>query len=431
MTPGSDCSARRDPRPYTVEGRPYFQGFDPAAVPSPCYVVDRAALRWNLQVLRDLGDRSGASILLALKAFALPQVFPLFRRYLDGACASGIYEARLAREDFAALPAGGALPGELPLRPCTVHTFNPAYRSEDLEELLETSDHLIFNSLDQWVASRERCRAAAEKRPLVFGLRVNPECSLGKVAIYDPCAPGSRLGITARELERQRRNHEARGVDPLEGISEIHFHTLCEDSAEALEETLQALEARFGELLKSPAIRSLNMGGGHHITKPDYNRALLENLITGLRHRYNLDVLLEPGEAAVIHTGILVTTVLDLPRNGLPLAILDTSATAHMPDTLEMPYRAEVWGSTSGGSHRYRLGGQTCLAGDVIGDYAFAEPLQRGDRLVFDDMSHYTMVKTTSFNGMPLPAIALWDSSDQTLEVVRLPRYEDFRARLG
>ncbi|WP_234969105.1 carboxynorspermidine decarboxylase [Alkalispirochaeta americana] len=419
-----------DPRPYTLEGRPYFQGFDPGAVPSPCYVVDRAALRWNLEVLRDIGDQSGASVLLALKAFALPQVFPLFREYLDGACASGIYEARLARHEFASPPAG-KLPDGRSLRPCTVHTFNPAYRDEDLKELLETSDHLIFNSLDQWVARRDLCLGAAETRPLTFGLRVNPECSLGRVAIYDPCAPGSRLGITARELERQRQSHSRQGINPLEGISELHFHTLCEDSAEALEETLEALEERFGELLRNPAITSLNMGGGHHITKPDYNRALLKELITRIRRRYEVEVLLEPGEAAVIHTGILVSTVLDLPQNDTALAIMDTSATAHMPDTLEMPYRAEVWGSTQGGEYRYRLGGQTCLAGDVIGDYSFSSPLQRGDRLVFDDMSHYTMVKTTSFNGMPLPAIALWDSADQTLEVVRLPRYEDFRARLG
>ncbi|TVR68971.1 MAG: carboxynorspermidine decarboxylase [Spirochaetaceae bacterium] len=423
---------RADPRPYNPDGRPYFEGFDPASVPSPCYVIDRAAVEWNLEILRDVADRSGATMLLALKAFAPPPLFPLFREYLDGACASGVYEARLAREEIAP-----ALPPDAPSRPFHVHTFAPAYSGEDLDVLLEISDHLLFNSLEQWGRFRDRCLAAP--RRLTFGLRVNPECSLGRVPLYDPCAPASRLGITAVELDRQRaamRRAESSSSafsDPLDGITEIHFHTLCEDDSRALERTLQALENGFSTVLADPRITCLNMGGGHHITKRDYDRDHLVKLVRDARERFGLEVVLEPGEAAAIHTGILVASVLDLARNGADLAILDTSATAHMPDTLEMPYRPDVWGALEPGSEgfTYRLGGQTCLAGDVIGDYSFETPLQRGDRIVFDDMSHYTMVKTTTFNGIPLPSLALWDSRTGTLRIERRPAYEDFRSRLG
>lgn len=416
---------RTDPRPYNRDGRPYFQGFDPRAVPSPCFVIDRAAVEWNLRILRDVADRAGVTMLLALKAFAPPPLFPLFREYLDGACASGLYEARLAREEIARAAGGSGSRHAF-----QVHTFAPAYTERDLTALLEITDHLIFNSLDQWVLHRDQCLRAA--RPITFGLRLNPECSLGTVPIYDPCAPGSRLGTTAREVERQR----SASADPLEGITELHFHTLCENDSRALAITLEALDQRFGALLHDSRITCLNMGGGHHITRHDYDRDHLVELVERTRNRYDLDVILEPGEAAAIHTGVLVATVLDVPRNDINLAILDTSATAHMPDTLEMPYRPDVWGAgpadapeTEGTT--YRLGGQTCLAGDVIGDYTFAEPLRRGDRIVFDDMSHYTMVKTTTFNGIPLPSIAIWDSDAGTLRVVREPSYQDFRSRLG
>ncbi len=460
-------SARANPSPYNPDGRPYFRGFDPRAVPSPCYVIDRAAVEWNLKILREAADRSGATMLLALKAFSPPALFPLFRQYLDGACTSGVYEARLAREEISdqknsSQESRNANPGRnesvhpdaaerhrsSERSPFQVHTFAPAYSEDDLGTLLELSDHLIFNSLDQWVLHRDRCLAAIEKtgddrdsrttRARTFGLRINPECSLGTVPLYDPCSPGSRLGITAEELTHQLQRH---GADALEGISEIHFHTLCEDDSVALEQTLAAVERRFGEMLRSDRIRTLNMGGGHHITRPDYNRDHLVRLVQDARERYSLDVILEPGEAAAIHTGILVASVLDLPRNGVDLAILDTSATAHMPDTLEMPYRAAVWGeltdrdigetARTGETHWYRLGGQTCLAGDVIGDYRFRTTLEIGDRLVFDDMSHYTMVKTTTFNGIPLPSIAIWDSETQNLQVVYRPQYDDFRRRLG
>lgn len=436
--PGASTPRLDRPGNLNPDGRPYFAGFDPALVPSPSFVVDRAAVEFNLRILRDVADASGARILLALKAFALPGLMDLIDRYLDGACASGVYEARLARE---------MMTGE-------VHSFAPAYSDRDLHDLISLSDHLSFNSLAHWVYHRDRAASpvrsvlgratisgatvtgdssAGDGRPAdvgpAFGLRVNPEFSTGSVGIYDPCAPYSRLGITRSQFDLEA----AELSGPLVGLSGIHMHTLCESSAQALADTVAALEERFGLLLERPEITWLNLGGGHHITRPDYDRDLLVTIVRRLRERYGVRVILEPGEAVVIHSGILVSTVLDLPRNGMNLAILDTSATAHMPDTLEMPYRPDVWGAgaPSATANSYRLGGQTCLAGDVIGDYSFSRPLHVGDRLVFDDMSHYTMVKTTTFNGIPLPGICLFDSSTGKLEQLRRSDYSDFRTRLG
>ncbi len=377
-------------------------------------MIDRAAVRHNVRILRQVADDAGMTILLALKAFALPAIFDLVREHLDGVCASGVYEARLGHEEI-------ALP---------VHTYAPAYTPDDLDAILSMSDHVSFNSLGQWVRHRDACRASQRQRPeLKFGIRVNPEFSVGDTELYDPCAPYSRLGTTVANLEEELASH----ADAWEGISGLHFHTLCENDSYALEATLTAVEERFGEILRKPQITWLNIGGGHHITKSTYDRAHLRSLVERVRSTYNVDVIAEPGEAAAIHSGVLVTSVVDTTRNGMELAILDTSATAHMPDTLEMPYRADIWGA--GGPiqyvHRYRLGGQTCLAGDVIGDYSFAEPLEIGDRLVFDDMSHYTMVKTTTFNGIALPAIATWDSDTHELAVHRRGEYGDFRDRLG
>lgn len=410
--------SRSDPRPFNPDDRPFFVGFDPRTVPSPAFVVDRAAVEHNLRILRSVADAAGARVLLALKAFALPEVFDLVAQYLDGACASGVYEARLAREEL-----GGA-----------VHTFAPAYTPDDLLTLLDTTDHLSFNSWAHWLHHRDACLAAQRHRDnLRFGIRINPEHSVGATAIYDPCAPYSRLGTTADQLAADHARDAAPDGDRWTGISGLHLHTLCENDSVALEETVRAVEERFGSVLRRPEIRWLNLGGGHHITKPDYDRDHLVRIIRRLRREYNLDVILEPGEAIAIHTGVLVASVVDLPINRMPLAILDTSATAHMPDVLEMPYRPAVWGAADPISHpyRYRLGGQTCLAGDVIGDYSFAEPLAIGDRLVFDDMSHYTMVKTTTFNGIPLPTIVLWDSRTGSATTVRRPDYRDFRDRLG
>lgn len=405
---------RRDPTPYNPDGRPYFRGFDPATVPSPCFVVDRSAVEHNLRILRETADRAGVTMLLALKAFALPAVFDLVRTYLDGVCASGPYEAQLGHQEVGT----------------RIHTYGPAYSEADLELLLEVTDHLSFNSLAQWARFQTRAREAGSRRgELRFGLRINPEYSVGDTPLYDPCSPYSRLGTTAGQLRQDGLHYP----HVWEGISGLHLHTLCENDSYALERTITAVEERFGEILARPEITWLNLGGGHHITQPDYDRDHLVAILQRVKERYQVEVILEPGEAIAIHTGILVASVLDLPVNGMNLAILDTSATAHMPDTLEMPYRPELWGSAPPGlaPHLYRCGGGTCLAGDVIGDYAFQTPLSIGDRLVFDDMSHYTMVKTTTFNGIPLPAIATWDSRSHALTVQRESSYADFRERLG
>ncbi|MEX2442400.1 MAG: carboxynorspermidine decarboxylase [Alkalispirochaeta sp.] len=405
---------RGDPAPYNPDGRPFFHGFDPNAVPSPCFVVDKAAVEHNLRILRDTADRAGVTVLLALKAFSFPAVFGLVRTYLDGVCASGPYEAHLGRTEVRG----------------QVHTYGPAYSEADMETLLQISDHLSFNSLAQWSRFRGQALKAQHTRPqLRFGLRINPEFSVGGTALYDPCSPYSRLGTTAEQLHRDTAHYP----DALSGITGVHLHTLCENDSYALEQTIAATEERFGEILRRPEVTWVNLGGGHHITKPDYDRDHLVEILHRVKDRYQVNVILEPGEAIAIHTGVLVATILDLPVNGMNLAILDTSATAHMPDTLEMPYRPEIWGSTPPGAapHLYRLGGGTCLAGDVVGDYAFSTPLSVGDRIVFDDMSHYTMVKTTTFNGIPLPAIATWDSRSRSLEVQRESSYWDFRNRLG
>ncbi|MFW6363061.1 MAG: carboxynorspermidine decarboxylase [Spirochaeta sp.] len=419
---------------------------DPARFPSPCFVLDSAALERNLQILSQVQQDSGAVILMALKAFAMHAAFPQIRRHLGGVCASGPHEARLGREEF-----GGM-----------VHTFAAAYSGHDLEQVLELSDHIVFNSCGQWQRFRERCLAAAAERrdtgrPLSFGLRLNPEHSEGTVPLYDPCAPYSRLGITETRL-REYLSGDPRG---LEGITGLHMHTLCEQGADALERTLEVFEQRFADIL--PQMEWINLGGGHHITQPDYDRGLLVRLVTGLRERWGVQVYLEPGEAVVINTGVLVCSVLDVTRNGMDIAILDISATAHMPDVLEMPYRPEIRGAwdprlrfpqpiseqhlqphpqyaqpqpegleaARQPAHVYRLGGMSCLSGDVIGDYAFSRPLQPGDRIVFEDMSHYTMVKTTMFNGVHHPAIALYNPEDDSVHVVRRFGYPDFRDRLS
>jgi carboxynorspermidine decarboxylase len=385
------------------------------SLPSPCFVIDQAAVRRNLEILRDVREASGCRIVLAQKAFSLWHLYPTIKEYLDGACASGPWEAQLAHSYL-----GGA-----------ILTCAPAYTAQDIEELLPISHHLDFNSPGQWARFRDQVTGHPRfwNGELQCGLRVNPECSTGQTPLYDPCAPGSRLGTTAAALA---------GAD-LTGLTGLHFHTLCEQGADALEATLDALDEKFGDLLRSPQIRYLNMGGGHWITKPDYDRDRLIALIQRTRARYDLEeIWLEPGEAVAIHTGALHASVLDLVTSGgITTAILDVSATAHMPDVLEMPYRPDIFGPDGNlaglpgtAPHVYRLGGPTCLAGDVIGEFAFSEPLEVGDRLIFDDMAHYTMVKTTMFNGVRHPAIAL-RCDDGQLVVLREFSYEDFRARLG
>lgn len=362
----------------------------------------------NLNILHQVQQQSGAKVLGALKAFSLWHLGPLVRQYLCGICASGLHEAMLGREEY--FPPGQ---GE-------VHVFSAAYSEPDLSEILKIADHVVFNSFEQWRRFQPLLKAARRERPdLQFGLRINPQHSEGTVPIYDPCAPGSRLGIPLAAFQGQS----------LEGISGLHFHTLCEQGLPPLQRTLAAVEEKFGEWL--PQMEWINFGGGHHITRPDYDTAGLVSSIRDFAEKYQVQVYLEPGEAIAIHSGVLISEVLDVFHSDMPQAILDTSATCHMPDILEMPYRPDIFGDAETNPHAYHLGGMTCLAGDVIGDYRFVEPLKAGQRLMFDDMAHYTMVKTTTFNGIRLPAIAVWNSRTDQLKLLRQFGYQDFKNRLG
>lgn len=382
-----------------------FQNFDPKSVPSPCFVVDEVAVENNLQILADIQRQSGAKVLLALKAFSFYHLAPLISKYLSGTCASGLNEATLGHEKF---------DGE-------VHTFCAAYKEQELTEILKISDHVVFNSFNQWQRFKRHTQQAKKHRPkLNYGLRVNPQHSEGTTAIYDPCAPCSRLGIPIEQITKF----------DITGIDGIHFHTLCEQMYEPLSRTLDVVEEKLATVL--PHLKWVNFGGGHHITDPQYNRAALIKRIREFQQKYSVQVYLEPGEAIAIKTGVLVSEVLDLTHNEKNLAILDTSATCHMPDTLEMPYRADIFGAAKPKekAFEYRLGGQTCLAGDVMGDYSFDQPLQLGQRLMFDDMAHYTMVKTSTFNGINLPSIAIWNSVTNKVRLVKQFGYKNFKSRL-
>ncbi len=372
-------------------------------IQTPCYVVHEGLLERNLRILGDTQARSGATIILALKGFAMFGLFPLIRRHLSGTTASGLYEARLGYEEF-----GGE-----------VHAHSPAFSEAEMTELVKYADHISFNSFAQW----ERFKPVIENAPreISCGLRVNPEYSEVEVELYDPCARGSRLGITEAGFE---------GRD-LSGIEGLHFHTMCEQNSDTLERTVKVFERKFGGYLDR--MNWVNLGGGHHITRDDYDIDRLCEVVAGFRKRHGVHVYLEPGEAIALNTGFLVTSVLDIVENDGPNAILDTSATAHMPDVLEMPYRPAILGAGKRGDHpyHYRLGGLTCLAGDVIGEYSFPEPLKPGSRIVFLDMAHYTMVKNTTFNGVPLPSIGVYRPESGETEIVREFGYEDYRNRLS
>ena len=379
-------------------------------LPTPAYLIDLAVIRKNCEILAGISKQTGCRIVQALKAFALPGAFHLLRDHLDGCSASGLWEARLAREFFGA----------------TVLTCGPVYSDDDID-LFDLSSHLTFNSFTHW----NRWRKYALDHPryhrgeIFYGLRLNPQCSTGAPPVYDPCRPGSRLGTPPGTLE----------ISDLEGISGFHFHSLCDQNSDALAMNLQALDFHFGNLLRHPDIRWLNMGGGHALTRGDYDQSLLSSLIQQCRKDYNLEeVWLEPGEAVVLDSGTLHSTVLDIFQNGAKtIAILDVSATAHMPDVLEMPYRPGLTldeiPCLEEGPYRYSLGGSTCLAGDVIGSYHFHRPLRVGDRVVFQDMAQYTMVKTTFFNGIRHPSIMLLHE-DGREETIRSFDYEDFKRRL-
>jgi len=370
---------------------------------TPCYVIDRGLLKKNLELLKSVQDRTGCKILLALKGFAAWSTFDLCRKYLAGAAASSLFEARLSKEEFR---------GE-------VHLCAPGFRPDEFDKYLEICDHIVFNSFSQWDLYKPLLRSCG--RDVECGLRLNPRHSEVKTAIYDPCSPGSRMGIVREEFEGRS----------LDGITGLHFHTLCELGSDALQRTLAAVESRFEDYIRQ--VKWVNFGGGHHITKEDYDVELLCRLITDFKKRYNVDVYLEPGEAVALNTGFLVSTVLDIIERDMPIAIMDTSAAAHMPDVLEMPYRPHVENSFPKGEAKYcyRLAGPTCLAGDVIGEYAFNEPLKIGSRVVFHDMSIYSMVKNNMFNGINLPDIMLYEPDTNELKLQRRFTYEDFKNRLS
>ena len=381
--------------------------FDPERIATPAFVVDLGLLRRNLEKLDHVQQQAGCRILLALKGFSMFSTFPLVRQHLHGCCASGIHEALLAYEEFAK----------------EVHVYAPAFKPDEIQRLLPIANHVSFNSLAQWRAHRpalEAARAAGKNAPSP-GLRVNPEHSEVEVALYDPCSPGCRLGTRAELLD---------GED-LSGLEGLHFHALCEQNSDVLERTLAAVERRFPKFLEQ--VQWVNMGGGHHITRDDYDTERLIRVIRDFKARWGKEIYLEPGEAIALNTGYLVASVLDIMPADTPTAILDTSATCHMPDTLEMPYRPHILGSGRPGekAHTYRLGGLSCLAGDVINDYSFDEPLKPGQKLVFTDMAHYTMVKTTTFNGVPHPDIATFDPDSGEYRVIRRFGYEDFKRKLS
>lgn len=374
---------------------------DSRALRTPYFLVDEKRLVRNLEILKDTAERAGCKVLLAQKAFSMYSVYPLMRKYLAGTTASGLFEARLGAEHF-----GGE-----------THIFSPAYREDEFGEILKYADDLVFNSPAQVKRFGKRAKDAGKS----IGLRVNPECSTQEGhEIYDPCAFGSRLGTTLENFDES--------ILPM--LDGLHFHTLCEQNSDALEVTVQAFEEKFGKYLHG--MKWLNLGGGHHITRKDYDVERLIRIVRYLREKYDVEVYLEPGEAAVLNAGFLVARVLEVVKNGMNIAILDTSAACHMPDVLEMPYRPPVRdsGLPDEKPYTYRLGGPTCLAGDVIGDYSFDKPLAEGDLVVFEDMALYTMVKTNTFNGMPLPGIAYRDR-EGSITAVKEFGYQDFKMRLS
>jgi carboxynorspermidine decarboxylase len=373
------------------------------ALPSPCYIVDERLLVKNLEILHSVQQRTGCNILLALKSFSMYSVFPLVGKYLKGITASSLFEARLGFEEMGK----------------EVHAYAPAYLDREFDELLKYCDHIVFNSFDQWNRFKDKVKNNCPKE-VECGIRINPEYSEITAPVYDPCYKYSRLGVTLSNFR----------PDELDGIGGLHFHTMCEQNSDTLERTIRIVDEKFGKYIKN--LKWLNLGGGHHITRSDYDIDTLVRSILFLKDKYSVDVYLEPGEAIALNTGYLVSTVLDIVDNGMKIAILDTSAACHMPDVLEMPYRPNIIGAGEPGeySYTYRLGGVTCLAGDVIGDYSFKQPLKPGDRIVLCDMAHYTMVKNNMFNGVNLPSIALYTESEG-IKVIRQFGYEDFKMRLS
>ena len=375
---------------------------DISTLPTPSYLVDQRLLIKNLELLASVKERTGCKILLSQKAFSMFSVYPLIAKYLDGVTSSGVMEARLGYEEMGK----------------EVHTYAPAFADHEMDDVIRYSDHIVFNSFHQWNKFKDKVRSSGKQ--IECGLRLNPKYSEIDTDIYNPCFTGSRLGITPEQFQ----------PDQLDGIDGLHFHTMCEQNSDTLERTLKVVDDTFGSYIKQ--MKWLNFGGGHHITRSDYDIETLIRCIQFAQDTYGVQVYLEPGEAVALNTGYLVSTVLDTIENGMHLAILDTSAACHMPDVLEMPYRPHIIGAgvPNEKAYTYRLGGPTCLAGDIIGDYSFDVPLKEGDKLIFCDMAHYTMVKNNTFNGMNLPSIALY-SQENGLQIIKQFGYEDFKSRLS
>lgn len=370
-------------------------------LPTPCYIVDERLLKKNLEVLEYVQNRTGCNILLALKGFSMYSTFPLVGQYLKGITSSSLFEARLGFEKMGK----------------EVHIYSPAYIEEEFDELLTYCDHIVFNSFSQWGEFKDRVKNSPKK--VECGIRINPEYSEIETPIYNPCYINSRLGVTLSNFK----------PDELDGIDGLHFHTLCEQNSDTLERTIKVVDEKFGAYIKN--MKWLNFGGGHHITRDDYDVEKLIQCILFFKDKYGVDIYLEPGEAIALNTGFLVAKVLDIVKNNMNIAILDTSAACHMPDVLEMPYRPNVIdsGMPKEYPYTYRFGGPTCLAGDIIGDYSFKEPLKIGDKVVFTDMAHYTMVKNNMFNGVNLPAIALFNE-EEGVKIIKQFGYEDYISRL-
>ena len=375
----------------------------PERIETPSFVVDETLIERNLQILDSVQERTGAKIMLALKGFAMFHIFPQIRRILKGVCASSPHEARLGREEFGR----------------EVHACAAAFSESDMRELIPLCDHITFNSFSQY--TRFKPLITGSGRPIRLGIRVNPEHSETETPIYDPCVQGSRLGVTIDQFDDS----------DLEGISGLLFHTLCEKNADSLERTLEAVLQKFGPYLNR--MEWINFGGGHHITRSDYDVERLCRIITGFKEAHGLEVYLEPGEAVALNAGFLVASVLDVIHNQIDIAILDASASTHMPDVIEMPYRPHIInaGKPREKPFTYRLGGPSCLAGDIIGDYSFDHPLTPGETLIFTDMAHYSMVKTNTFNGIKLPSIAVFNSLTDDLTIIRRFGYADYRSRLS
>jgi len=382
-----------------------FEGLSLARVPSPCYVIDELAIEENCQILDKVQKRTGCKILLALKGFSVFSLFPLIRKYLHGTCASGLFEARLGKEKFGK----------------EVHVFAPAYDDREFAQLLKISDHIVFNSLSQW--ERLRPLVGKSRRKISCGIRINPEYSEITTGLWNPCARYSRFGVKASDFH-----------NIPEGIEGLHFHALCGQNSDTLERVLAVIEKKFGKYLSQA--KWVNFGGGHHITRPDYDIDRLCRIITDFRGKYGVDVYMEPGEAIGLNSGILLARVLDIVRNEVEIAILDVSAWAHIPDILTAPLTAPYKPDIIGGGkpsqlkNTYRLASRSCMSGDILGDYSFPQPLHRGSNIMFSDMVTYAVVSNNVFNGMPLPSIAILTKSNK-IRIVRQFGYEDYEARLS